>query len=109
MNEIENAEIVKATVGMYDYGYMSYMITIKTPGGHQVFGTYDLRFFGMEALERILKTVGVDTWDELEGQFIRIDGSHRKIEGIGNIVDDRWYYPEKHAEQIKKKKVLDKS
>lgn len=104
--EILNS-IIEYTVLGGDYGYMSYVLGLKTPTGCQGFGTYDLRFFGIETIERILNVVGVDNWEDLVGKHVRFERDHAGISKIGHILEDRWYDPEQHAKQIKLRKTAE--
>lgn len=47
-------------------------------------------------IAEILETVGVESWEELPGKFIRCEneGSGGKITRIGNIIKDKWFSPE---------------
>jgi len=104
--KIINAKIEHTMLGTADYGYMSFVLTLKFNGCHQGFGTYDLRFFGVGLIEKILSIVGVSTWEELEGKCIRIEkgGLNSTITRIGNLLDDKWLDMEQLAEIIKNKK-----
>lgn len=52
------------------------------------------RFIGSEfaipLMCEIMKVVGVEDWNELTGQLIRIEYSHKEIYSIGNILKDDW-------------------
>ena len=56
--------------------------------------------WGAEYIERILKTVGVQTWEELSGKYIRVDSKYNKVYGIGNLLKDEWFYPDKLKEEL---------
>lgn len=47
----------------------------------------------MEAISQILETIGVDSWEKLPGQYIRIkdNGLGKTIDEIGNLMEDKWF------------------
>ena len=49
--------------------------------------------WGMEYISAILRTVGVASWESLNGQALRIAVAGNQIIGIGNLIDDVWFYP----------------
>ena len=63
--------------------------------GHGYLGAskFDSSENGIEYLMRIMDTVGVETWESLEGKLVRVAtkglGSGVKI--IGNIIKDKWF------------------
>lgn len=105
--EIENAEIENVSLNMENHGCFTLDITLKGGGWGVVFGGYclgkgyvgaDDDFFkgsekGMEAIMRIMDTVGVAEFSKLKGKHIRVAtkgwGSCVKI--IGNIIKDKWF------------------
>jgi hypothetical protein len=40
---------------------------------------------------RILEVVGVDSWEKLPGQYIRVDSDWSSVYRIGNILQDNWF------------------
>ena len=104
--EIKNA-IIKSTSLGFDRVF-SCWLHLDYGGSGQSFGGYCLWNFnnseesrwGAEYIERILKTVGVQTWEELSGKYIRVDSEHSKVYGIGNILKDKWFYPDKLKEEL---------
>ena len=48
--------------------------------------------YGTSIIMRILQVVGVDTWEELKGKYIRIKDCHLgdRVKAIGNIMNDDW-------------------
>lgn len=106
--KIVNAKISKTMLGHMDYGYMSFVLSLEFDGVHQGFGTYDLRFYTIDLIEKILNVVGVQTWEELEGKVIRIEkgpwGS--SITRIGNVLKDEWLDMDEIAEKIEKEKEV---
>jgi hypothetical protein len=50
--------------------------------------------WGMEFVRRVLATVGVDDWEDLQGKHVRVKATHSKVIAIGHIIKDRWFDPE---------------
>jgi hypothetical protein len=69
--------------------------------GVQAFGNYDLRFYGFSILLAILKTVGVESWEQLPGKHLRADQEMIKVHRIGNLLRDEWLDPAVLAISIK--------
>jgi hypothetical protein len=48
---------------------------------------------GLEAISKILETVGVHSWEELPGQYIRVkdNGWGSTIDEIGNLMSEKWF------------------
>lgn len=92
---------------MADHGCLTLAMTLEGGGWGVVYGGYclgkgylgaDDDFFsgsasGMEYLIRIMDTVGVEKFQDLRGEYVRVAtkgwGSSVKI--IGNIINDKWF------------------
>ena len=103
--EIKNAKIRSTMFGREDHGIMTFMIFVEFDpctcgvGGYAI-DQYDKntksRVFtasGLEAISKILEVVGVDTWEQLPGKYIRIkdNGWGSTIDEIGNLMEDKWF------------------
>lgn len=109
MSEIRNAKISSTTLGprASDGRCFSLWVSLEWKGGGQGFGGFTLDAWneaanrrtggawGMEFIAQLLEAVGVESWDELIGKHVRIDHEPTKILGIGHIIDEKWFYPEK--------------
>lgn len=104
--EIRNARITNTMLGREDHGIMTFMIyvDISESGGCGIGGWaldgYDretkTRVFSaksMEAVSKILDTVGVDTWEQMRGKYIRVkdNGWGKTIDEIGNLMENKWF------------------
>lgn len=115
--EIKNAIIESTKLGREDHGIMTFMMFVKFDMVGGVYnslgiGGYCLdqsvrvaeddrdivtkRIFkaeSMEAISKILETVGVDNWEDLPGTYIRIkdNGWGSTIDEIGNLMEDKWF------------------
>ena len=103
--EIKNARITRTMLGREDHGIMTFSIFIHTDmydcgvGGYAIDGydrdTKSRKFTasGLEAISKILEVVGVDTWEQLPGKYIRIkdNGWGKPVDEIGNLIEDKWF------------------
>lgn len=102
---IKNARITSTMLGREDHGIMTFMIFVEFDhcgcgiGGYALDG-YDskkeTRVFtekGLEAISKILEVVGVDSWENLPNEYIRVkdNGWGSTIDEIGNLMDDKWF------------------
>lgn len=117
--QIVNAKIDSTMLGMEDHGIMSCMIGLDYGGSHQGFGGYVFdeplknsqgdnqsrrgTAYGCEFVRRVLEVVGVETWEKLKGQHVRVkreDGWGGSIIAIGNILKDDWFDPKDLAARM---------
>lgn len=116
-----NAIIERTMLGYEDHGILTCFLHLKQDGRGQGFGGYGLdgipkkdkkgnRFGDRQPsvfcgfwIKRILETVGANKWEDLEGKHVRVEGEEfGKIIGIGHIIEDKWFYPEKEIEKLSK-------
>ncbi len=105
MSEIENAQIENVTISMADHGCITFFLNLSGNGWGCGFGGYCIghgylgakKFSGsgkgIEAMARIMDTVGVERWEDLKGKYCRakITGWGGTIDEIGNLVKDKWF------------------
>lgn len=122
MSETTNAKIDAATI-RYDRGtFLTIHLTLAYGGGAmQGYGGYVFcapihdeagNFLRREiegpqfgrAVDAILRIAGVESWDDLAGQPVRVRGGGwgGKVEAIGHFTDDKWFsfaglFPEEKA------------
>jgi hypothetical protein len=57
--------------------------------------------WGMDYIFSIIRTVGVEKWEDLPGKHVRVErtteGFDGLITGIGNIIEDKWFRPSELA------------
>lgn len=110
--KIKNARIASTTLGYEDHGILTFNLDLHGASWSQGFGGWPLdrwdaaqkqRVGQAGAIERIavvLKVVGVDSWEQLEGKLVRVrwdTDESDAISAIGNIVDDTWTDGKKQA------------
>lgn len=103
-----NAKITSTMLGYEDHGILTCFLLLDQSGSCQGFGgfridapkdkNFELCCFW---IKRILSVVGVDSWEKLPGNYIRVDGEeYGDIFGIGHITDDKWFYPKKEIKEL---------
>ena len=121
---IENALITNVDLSMADHGCFTLAMTLECGGWGVVYGGYclgkgylgaDDDFFqgsaaGMEYLMRIMDTVGVENFQDLNGKYVRVatKGWGSSVNIIGNIIKDKWFDAETFFEDKKENKSEEK-
>ncbi|MCH5430804.1 hypothetical protein [Lactococcus lactis] len=100
--KFRNYEIVSTHLGYEDHGIFTVYLTLKGGGFGVSVGGYALdepiagkRVIakkGAELIPKILDVVGVETWEQLKGQYIRVEdnGLGTKVSKIGHLMDNKW-------------------
>lgn len=100
--ETKNAIITSTMLGYEDHGIFTFMIHLNYGGAGQGAGGYALdqydkkaekrvgSKYGIDLIATIIKTVGVDSWEQLKGKHIRVKADFGKVYSIGNIITDDW-------------------
>ncbi len=103
--EIKNAKIVSTKLGYEYHGIFTCSLQLDYGGVRQSFGGYTLdsyskelkrrigSAFGMNFLIGMLKTLDIESWEDLVGQNIRVQCSHTKVDKIGHFLKDQWFDP----------------
>ena len=103
--KIENAKITNVSITMADHGCLTFWITVEGAGWGCGIGGYCIgngflgadefsgSGSGLEAMMRIMDVVGVDKWEDLKGEYVRIktEGWGSTVTCIGNILKDKWF------------------
>ena len=101
---ILNAKIKSADIYIEDHDILTFSIFVETSAGWSVgIGNYSLDYTKNNKripekntatiIREILEVVGVRSWSDLPGKYIRLDDNDRhnsSITKIGHIVEDRW-------------------
>ena len=102
---IYNAKIISTTLGKEDHDAFTFFLYLDFKCGTQGFGGYFLDSYdkklkqrvcvgvGLEVIKQILDTVGVDIWEKLPGNYVRVKVENwgSPIKEIGNIIEDKWF------------------
>lgn len=103
--KIENAQIESVRLTMADHGVLTSDLALNGHGWGVCYGGYvlgkgylgskDFEGYGsgMEAIMRIMDTVGVEEYGQMKGKFVRVatKGLGSSVRIIGNILDDKWF------------------
>lgn len=104
MTEIENATITNTFLGYEDHGFLTFSLTVQGSGWGVAIGNIALDEYdsekekrvphpkSMEVIADILRVVGVDCWEKLEGQHIRVqtNGLGGRVSKFGNLIEEKW-------------------
>lgn len=110
---VENAKITSVSLNMKDHGCLTLDMELEGAGWGVIYGGYCLgkgylgakEFMGIdkgvEAIMRIMNTVGVSDLFDMKGKHVRVasKGLGSTVKIIGNIVDDVWFDYEKFFEE----------
>lgn len=102
---IQNAKITSVSLNMEDYGCLTLAMALEGGGWGVVYGGYCLgkgylgaeefegSAKGMEAIMRIMNTVGVSDLLKMKDKYIRVatKGLGSTVKIIGNIINDIWF------------------
>lgn len=92
--EIKNAKIESTMLGFEDHGIFTYMIYVGDGSSGQGFGGYSLGGNYTDAvIKGLLKTVGVDKWEDLKGSFVRVKSEEGRLVEIGHLMEEKWFDP----------------
>lgn len=113
--EIKNAKITGTTLGYEDHGILTCFVHVEGDSWGCGFGGYGLdewdepqkarigTAYGCQFIIETLKVVGVDSWEKLKGQHVRVEseGWGGKITRIGHITKELWFDPKALAEKFR--------
>ena len=87
----ENAIIKDVTISMADHGLLTFDLFLEGNGWRCTFEAK--RGEGLEAMMRIMDTIGVSRWEDLVGKYcrVRVESWGSTIDIIGNIIKDKWF------------------
>lgn len=106
MSEIRNAKITDTSISMGDYACLTFMITLEGDAFGVSYGGYCIGHgflgsdtftaengSGLVAMMRIMDVVGVESWEDLKGKYVRFvdDAWGSPVRKIGNIIEDKWF------------------
>lgn len=92
---IANARIESTFLGVEDHGIFTFNLMLDYGGSGQGFGSYGLdaweelagrrvgTAYGLEMIKAVLQVVGVEKWEDLEGQLVRARQTHSSVSAIG--------------------------
>ena len=108
---LHNAYIKSTSLGFEDHGIMTFWLNIEYSGGcGQGVGGYALddpvtvigkldrvgTAKGMDLIMKIIKIVGVSSWEDLPGKYVRVYSNSNGVGAIFNILEDRGLWFKEH-------------
>ena len=119
MKEVLNAKITSTKLGE-EHGCLTAEIFLEGNGWGCAFGGYCLdRWFvsvgnyaskdGYGAIIELLKTLNVKSWEELTGQYVRVEfnGLGSPVVRIGHLMEDKWFSFDEYFESVKKMQAVE--
>lgn len=113
MTEILNAKITSTKLGE-EHGCLTADLFVEGEGWACAFGGYCLDFWfaevgsysssdGYGAIIELMKTLEVESWEELKGKYVRVEseGWGGKIIRIGYLMKNKWFSFKDYFEQVK--------
>lgn len=114
---IQNAKITSDDLSMEDHCCFSLSMVIEGAGWGCVYGghvigkgylgadSFEGYAKGIEYIMRIMDVVGVSNFQDLKGKYVRVAtmGWGSSVNIIGNIINEKWFDPEKFFEKDKDK------
>lgn len=100
--ETKNAKIESTMLGWEDHGIFTFSLYLDYGGSGQGAGGYALDRYekkidkrvgwsgGIAVLMRILKVVGVEKWEDLPGQVVRVRAGWERVHAVGNYLREDW-------------------
>ena len=103
-NTIKNVKITKTFLGKEAHGFLTFYLLVEGNGIGVSIGGYCLDKYdeqkkkrvpshkSFELINRILEVVGVNSWEELKGEYIRVEnnGLGYRVTRIGNLIKNDW-------------------
>lgn len=108
---VDNAIVTSVSLSIADHGCLSGWLFTEFGSGSCGFGGYMLgrrdennvmfiKGYAAEFIVRCAKVCGVEEWEKIEGQPIRVlhEGLSGGIVAIGHFLKDEWFCPRKEWE-----------
>ncbi len=92
--EEKNAKLESTMLGFEGHGIMSFMLHFSYGGSvSQGLGGWVLGGKAFDIIPKILKTLDVETWEDLPGQLVRVRIKDGRITELGHYLEDQWINP----------------
>ena len=115
MSEIVNARITDTKLGYQDHNIFTCELCLQGDGWGCWYGGYALDNYskelnkriatkqGFQAIIELMETLEVRSWEDLKGQYIRIEsqGWGGRATKIGHLIKDKWFSFEDFFEKQK--------
>jgi len=115
MIEEKNATIKSTFLGIEDHGFFTFYLHLDYGGSGQGAGGYVLDVSAdnknqstdaklaksLRIIEKILKIVGVEEWEQLPGRYIKVKADHNRVYAVQNILGGEWLDFDEYFEGVK--------
>lgn len=111
--KIENAKIADTKLGE-DHGCLTANIFLERDGWGCFFGGYCLDHWcakagehhssdGYGAIIELMKTLEVESWEELKGQYVRVESEDwgGRIIRVGHLLKNQWFSFDEYFAKVK--------
>ena len=111
--KIENAKIADTKLGE-DHGCLTANIFLEGDGWGCFFGGYCLDHWcanagehhssdGYGAIIELMKTLEVESWEELKGQYVRVESEDwgGRIIRVGHLLKNQWFACDEYFAKVK--------
>jgi len=101
--EARNGKIKSTFLGIEDHGMLTYFLNIEGESWGQGFGGHACggKTFLPESIRMLLEALEVDSWEELKGKYVRVEGGTDKLHRIGHITKNQWYDITEHSKKCR--------
>lgn len=102
MKKIENAKISSTMLGYEDHGLFTAVLYLEFSGGSQGFGLRAMQDanYAVRFIQDTIRTVGVDSWEDLKGKYVRAEYDLSRVYKIGHLISPVWFDPEELSREI---------
>lgn len=117
--KIVNAQITDTMLGM-NHGCLTAFLTLESDKLTVCSGGYVLDHWGRKpgeyssldgfgAIIELMKTVGVEQWEDLKGKYVRVMfDTTGQVTRIGNLIQDKWFSWKEYFAEAKEKKTKER-
>jgi hypothetical protein len=105
-----NAQIISASINRDDHGCLTIWLDLDYGSSVQGFGGYNLYSPAMTGhlsycgwfIWRLLQVFDVQSFEDIEGLYVRVEGDNGRINRIGHITEERWFEPSAELKTLEK-------
>lgn len=89
--DIINMQIIDTCLGVNDHGCFTFTLFLENGTGMRCgFGGWHMGRAGSDLLRTVIETVGVKSWEDLKGRYVRVKFDERHATALSHILKDNW-------------------